>query len=88
MPGRTEGELQPIQILVPAGMIKMMIGDKGRRKVPVKALGMRRLGVTRRSSNMLYTPDKTHTAKIARGKLARIIRNQIFWNPKGSKNEI
>jgi hypothetical protein len=60
MPGRIEGELQPIQILVPTGMIKMMIGNKGRTKVPVKALGMRRLGVIRRSNNMPYTPGKTY----------------------------
>jgi hypothetical protein len=66
----------------------MMVGDKGCTEVPDEALGMRGSRVIRRSSDMPYTPSKTHTVKITRGKLRSIVRNLNFRNAKSSKDEI
>jgi hypothetical protein len=64
MMGRVEGKVKPNQILVPPRMILMMIGNKGRTKVPIEALGMGRLGVVRGGRNMPYTSREAEPAKV------------------------
>jgi hypothetical protein len=73
MMGRVEGKLEPSQILAPPRMILMMISNKVSMKVPVEALGMRRLGVVGGGRNMPHTSREAEVAKVTGSKLGHVI---------------